>query len=68
MNKDERNNGLVGDIRIKEPKKKKERKKKKSSTSETSLGVKIFVWFMFIAMAASFFVPLIYRFISLLAG
>ena len=49
---------VVGNIRIKQPKVKKNKKKKK--TSETPLMTKVFVWCMFIAMFASFIVPLAY--------
>ena len=49
----------VGNIRIKEEKKKNKKKK-----SDTPLGVKAFVWFMFIAMALSTFGPLVYLLIS----
>ena len=63
--KDERKYEVVGDIPIKKPKTKKN-KKKKNSKSETSLGIKILVWFMFIAMAASFFGSLIYYFVSII--
>lgn len=65
--KNEKSYEVVGDIRIKEPKKKKS-KKKKTSTSETSLGIKILVWFMFIAMFASFIVPLIIYFTNVISG
>ncbi len=50
--KNERDYEVVGDIRIKQTKKKKK-------SSGTSLGTKIFVWFMFIAMLGSFLFPLI---------
>ncbi len=60
----EKDLGEVGDIRIKEPKKSKKKKKK---TSDTSLGTKIFVWFMFLAMAASFLVPMIYYLVSIIS-
>lgn len=63
---DEKKFEQVGNIRIKEPKKKKSKKNNKDS--ETSLGIKIFVWVMFIAMAASFFVPLIIYFNSVING
>ena len=65
MNNDEKKYEVVGDIRIKEPKKKKKTKKK---TSDTSLGIKILVWFMFIAMFASFAVPMVIYFTSVITG
>ena len=65
--KDEKQYEVVGDIRIKQPKQKKKKdKKKKSSTSDTPIIIKIFVWFMFIAMFASSFGVLIYYLISLM--
>lgn len=57
-------NGVVGDIKIKQPRK----KTKKGKDNSTSLGVKIFVWFMFIAMLASFAVPLIFYLISVISS
>lgn len=57
-------NGVVGDIKIKQRKK----KNKKNKDSSTSLGVKIFVWFMFIAMLASFVAPLIFYLISVISA
>ena len=63
--KDEKKYELVGDIPIKKPKAKKN-KGKKSSKNDTSLGIKILVLFMFIAMAASFFGSLIYYFVSII--
>lgn len=57
-------NGIVGDIKIKQPRK----KNKKGKENSTSLGVKIFVWFMFIAMLASFAVPLIFYLISVISS
>ncbi len=57
-------NGVVGDIKIKQPKK----RYKKNKESSSSLGVKIFVWFMFIAMLASFIVPLVFYFISVISA
>ncbi len=62
--KNEKDYEVVGNIRIKEKKKQKKDKKKKSDS--TPFFVKAFVWFMFIAMAASFFVPLIYYLISVM--
>ena len=56
-------NGVVGDIKIKQPKK----KNKKNKESSSSLAVKVFVWFMFIAMLASFIVPLVFYFISVIS-
>ena len=55
------NKELVGNIRIKEPKKKKRKK------SDLSIGKKIFIWFMFIAMLASFAGPLIYYLVSIIS-
>lgn len=63
--KNEKDFEVVGDIRIKQPRKKKNRKKKK--TSDTSLLTKIFVWFMFIAMFASFAGPLIYYLFTIIS-
>lgn len=57
---------VVGDIRIKQSKDKK--KKKNKNTSETPLMTKVFVWFMFIAMFASFIVPLVYYLISIISS
>lgn len=54
------NKELVGNIRIKEP------KKKKSKKSDLSIGKRIFIWFMFIAMLASFAGPLIYYLFSII--
>lgn len=65
MARDEKLYEQVGDIKIKEPKVKKSKKKKRNS--DTPLGTKIFVWFMFIAMLASFAVPLIMYFVSLIS-
>lgn len=56
------NKELVGNIRIKEPKKKKNKK------SNLSIGKKIFIWFMFIAMLASFAGPLIYYLFSIISA
>ena len=64
--KNEKDYEVVGDIRIKQPKTKKVKKKK--STSDTSLITKVFVWFMFVAMFASFIVPLIYYLVSVISG
>ena len=55
------NKEMVGNIRIKEPKKKKRKK------SDLSIGKKIFIWFMFIAMLASFAGPLIYYLVSIIS-
>lgn len=62
--KNEKDYELVGDIRIKE----KPKKKKKKKTSDSSLLTKIFVWFMFIAMFASFIVPLIFYLVTIISG
>ena len=62
--KNEKDYEVVGDIRIKQPKQKKKKKKK---TSDTSLGIKIFVWTMFVAMFASFIVPLIYYLVTVIS-
>lgn len=62
----EKDKMLVGNIKIKEPKVKKENKKKKRFAEETPLGIKIFVWFMFIAMFLSFAAPLTYYLISIM--
>lgn len=67
MKNEEKHYEVVGDIRIKEPKKKKN-KKKKTSTSNTPLGIKILVWFMFLAMFASFIVPLVSYFVSVISA
>jgi len=61
----EKDKMLVGDIRIKEPKVKKEKKKKRFA-EDTPLGIKIFVWFMFIAMFLSFAAPLTYYLVSII--
>lgn len=55
---------VVGDIRIKQPRKKKKNKK----SSDTSLSTKVFVWFMFIAMFLSFAGPLVYYLISVISA
>lgn len=57
-------NGVVGDIKIKQPKKKNKKKKDNS----TPIGIKIFVWFMFIAMLASFMVPLMMYLIRVISA
>ncbi len=57
------NKELVGNIRIKEPKK----KNKKNKKSDLSIGKRIFIWFMFIAMLASFAGPLIYRLVLIIS-
>lgn len=64
--KSEKDYEIVGDIRIKE--KPKKNKKKKKKTSDASLLTKVFVWFMFIAMLASFLVPLIIYLVSIISG
>ena len=56
MDQDENVKAVVGNIRIKEPKKKV--KLDKYGKEKVSLGKKIFVWAMFIAMFAAFIVPL----------
>lgn len=62
--KQEKQYDQVGNIRIKQTKPKKKNKK----TGETSLIVKIFVWFMFLAMLASSFGVLIYYFIATISN
>lgn len=61
--KDERQNEQVGNIRIKEIKR-KNNKKKKTNTSDTPIIIKVFVWFMFLAMFLASFGSLIYYFIT----
>ena len=63
MTKDDKKYESVGNIRIKQPKAKKKKNKKSDSTP---LGIKILVWFMFIAMCLSFIAALIYMFTSAL--
>lgn len=53
--KDEKEFGTVGNIKI---------SKIKKSKKSNSLLVKVFVWFMFIAMLASFVGPLLYYLMS----
>ena len=62
MNQDENVKAVVGNIRIKEEKKKV--KLDKYGQEKVSLGKKIFVWSMFIAMFAAFIVPLAIYFIN----
>ena len=62
MGQDENVKAVVGNIRIKEPKKKV--KLDKYGQEKVSLGKKIFVWCMFIAMFAAFIVPLAIYFIN----
>ena len=62
MNQDENVKAVVGNIRIKEDTKTK--KLDKYGKEKVSLGKKIFVWSMFIAMFAAFIVPLIIYFIN----
>ena len=62
MDQDENVKAVVGNIRIKEPKKKV--KLDKYGKEKVSLGKKIFVWAMFIAMFAAFIVPLAIYFIN----
>jgi len=57
MDQEENVKAVVGNIRIKEPKKKV--KLDKYGNEKVSLGKKIFVWSMFVAMFAAFIVPLI---------
>lgn len=66
MTKDDKQYEVVGNIRIKQPKTKKS--KKKRNTEFTPLWTKILVWFMFIAMAASFIVPLVYYFMQIISA
>lgn len=66
MSRNEKDFEVVGDIRIKQPKQKKNNKKKK--TSDTPLGIKIFVWFMFFIFFASAVVPLVYYLITVISG
>lgn len=61
MNKNEKEYGAVGNIRIKEPKKKKK-------SDETSLGIKILVWFMFFAMLLGFLGPLAMYLINIISA
>ena len=62
MDQEENVKAVVGNIRIKEPKKKV--KLDKYGQEKVSLGKKIFVWAMFIAMFAAFIVPLAIYFIN----
>ena len=62
MNQDDNIKAVVGNIRIKEDNKKV--KLDKYGKEKVSLGKKIFVWSMFIAMFAAFLVPLIIYFIN----
>jgi len=62
MNEDNNVKAVVGNIRIKEEKKKV--KLDKYGQEKVSLGKKIFVWAMFIAMFAAFIVPLAIYFIN----
>lgn len=41
-------------------KKKEEIKTTAKKKSNTSVGMKIFIWFMFVAMLSSFIIPLLY--------
>lgn len=66
MSRNEKDYEVVGDIRIKQPKKKN--KKKKTNTDSTPIGIKIFVWFMFIVFFASAVVPLVYYLITVISG
>ena len=62
MNEDNNVKAVVGNIRIKAEKKKT--KLDKYGNEKVSLGKKIFVWAMFIAMFAAFIVPLAIYFIN----
>ena len=62
MDQEENVKAVVGNIRIKETKKKV--KLDKYGQEKVSLGKKIFVWSMFIAMFAAFIVPLAIYFIN----
>ena len=62
MNEDNNVKAVVGNIRIKEEKKKV--KLDKYGQEKVSLGKKIFVWSMFVAMFAAFIVPLAIYFIN----
>jgi uncharacterized membrane protein len=62
MNEDNNVKAVVGNIRIKENTKKV--KLDKYGKEKVSLGKKIFVWAMFIAMFAAFIVPLAIYFIN----
>ena len=62
MNEDNNVKAVVGNIRIKEENKKV--KLDKYGQEKVSLGKKIFVWAMFIAMFAAFIVPLAIYFIN----
>lgn len=66
MSRNEKDYEIVGDIRIKQPKKKNN--KKKTNADSTPLGIKIFVWFMFIVFFASAIVPLIVYLMSVISG
>lgn len=63
MNKDEKDFGAVGNIRIKEPKKKKNKK----NNDGPSLGIKIFIWFMFFAMVIGFVAPLAVQLLNVIS-
>ena len=65
MSRNEKDYEVVGDIRIKQPKKKN--KKKKTNNDSTPMGIKIFVWFMFIIFFASAIVPLVYYLMSVIS-
>ncbi len=67
MSRNEKDYEVVGDIRIKQPKKKKN-KNKKTNNDSTPFGIKIFVWFMFIVFFASAVVPLVYYLVSVISG
>ncbi len=62
MDQEDNVKAVVGNIRIKESNKKV--KLDKYGNEKVSLGKKIFVWSMFIAMGAAFIVPLILYFIN----
>lgn len=62
--KNEKDYEVVGDIRIKQ----KKTKNKKKKQGDTSFGMKVFVWIMFIVMLSSFLVPLILYLVSVISG
>ena len=66
MDQEDNVKAVVGNIRIKESNKKV--KLDKYGNEKVSLGKKIFVWSMFIAMGAAFIVPLILYFIKTISG
>ncbi len=54
----------VGNIKIAQ----KKHKSKKKKTSDTPFITKVFIWFMFIAMLASFLAPLVYYLIRTISN